>query len=267
MVVMPYILFSEQEVVHIRDSIASVVDKWYGSIFGAISSEFSLLVQSYQNKESLEASWVQSELEVQFSTTIRSKSSLVKISADSSEWLSGLGLQSLMDQKVHKGLAVHADEAAIVLNALAQDFVNTISNIEPQLGTTSALSDSEFLHRSTIKGAGILFFSTKSHGLLIQLLMEGKQFKAGQQASNDAVRVREIQNRLSACAKVSTNLSAFLGTVDLTIGDLSKLSAGDIIKLDASITDSVSLAFSTGRAICSGRLGVSDDHKALRIAG
>jgi flagellar motor switch/type III secretory pathway protein FliN len=267
MVVMPYVLFSDQEISRIRNLIDSTVYEWCEATFGASPAVSSLLSQPYQQSENVIDSWFQPKLDVQFITAIGLSSALVNISSDCNEWLTSLGLAPLADHKAHKKPAIHADEAIIVLNAIAKDFLNTIVDLKEQSDTGAELADTELLRRSNIKGGGILFYRVNLHGLLIQVLIDGQQFKVRPNVHdlNSGTRSRKIENRLTACANVSTNLKAFLGKIDLSIGELGKINLGDIIKLDTPVMEPVSLGVASETVICRGSLGASDGRKALRV--
>ncbi len=265
MVVMPYVLFSDQDITRIKDLIDSRVHGWCESIFGEAPTNVSLLSPASQSEKRWNGTWGQAELDVQFEARIGAKSILVKLTTTSTQWLSGLGVLPITDNRDQKKPAIRNDEANILLNAVAQDFFDVISTLNTN--ATTPLSESELLHYSAIKGAGILFYSINIHGLLFEVLMDGRTLEVSNRTNKVSTLAdcKKIDSRLSACAELSTHVNAFLGSVEISIGDLSKINPGDVIRLDASISDLVSLGASAKRAICNGNLGTSDGHKALRI--
>lgn len=265
MVVMPYVLFSDRDIMRIKDLVDFKVHGWSESAFGEGQTNVSSLSPASETGKRWRDMWGQPALEAQFEARIGTKSTLVKLTANSTEWLSGLGVLPITDSRNQKKSSIRNEEANILLNAVAQDFCDVISTLNTNVITP--LSESELLHYSAIKGAGMLFYSINIHGLLIEVLMDGRTFKACNRSDPVGALAdrNKIDSRLSACAELSTHVNAFLGSVEISIGDLSKINPGDVIRLDASISDLVSLGASAKQAVCSGNLGTSEGYKALRI--
>lgn len=265
MVVIPYVLFSDQDITQVKDLIDFRVHGWCESVFGESATNVSSLRPANLTGNQFNDSWAQAELDVQFEVRIGTKSTLIKLTADSNQWLVGLGVLPFSDSRDQKKPAIRNDEANILLHAVAQDLSDAISALN--INASTSLSESDLLHYSALKGAGILFYSINLHGLLVEILMDGRHLKIskGNNEANVLINRRKIDSRLSACAELSTHVNAFLGTVEISIGDLSKINLGDVIRLDASISDLVSLGTSAKQVICNGNLGASDGHKALRI--
>ncbi len=265
MVVMPYVLFSDQDIAQVKDLIDSCIHSWCESVFGEVSLNTSSLRVASLVGSRIDDFCGNSDLDVQFETRVGTKSTLIKLTADSNLWLAGLGVQPSSDSRDQKKITLRNEEANILLAALAQDLSNAISALNSNV--TTPLSESELLHYSAIKGAGVLFYSVNLYGLLVEVLMDGRHLKAvkGSDGESALVARRGIHDRLSVCANLSTSVNAFLGTVEISIGDLSIINPGDIIRLDASISDLVSLGASSKQSICNGNLGTSNGHKALRI--
>lgn len=262
---MPYVLFSDQDIKRVKDLIDSKVHGWCESVFGEAPTNVSSLSPASQLGKCWNDPRGQTELDVQFDARMRAKSILVKLTANSTQWLSGLGVLPVTDNRDQKKPAIRNDEANILLNAVAQDFFDVISTLNTNV--KAPLNESELLHYSAIKGAGILFYSINIHGLLVEVLMDGRTLKSANRSNNTSALAdrKKIDSRLSACAGLSTRVNAFLGTVEISIGELSKINPGDVIRLDTSISGLVSLGASARQVICNGSLGTSDGHKALRI--
>ncbi len=78
-------------------------------------------------------------------------------------------------------------------------------------------------------------------------------------------RPRNYPSGVRGTDGLSMTLKAILGSTELTIGDLEKLSSGDILKLNAHESDLVDLVDVRGVKCASGRVGIENGQYVIEI--
>ena len=89
---------------------------------------------------------------------------------------------------------------------------------------------------------------------------EGKQLQ-----SSSHHHPRSYPSGTRSPSGLSITLKAILGSTELTIGELEKLSSGDLLKLNAFESDLVDLVDVCGVKCASGRIGVEDGQYVIEI--
>lgn len=113
-------------------------------------------------------------------------------------------------------------------------------------------------------GGGYLNVAMSIRGNIINVLAPIARFP-GSPDRREPIRNTVLAPRIDAIRKASLNLSAMLGEVDLTIGELNSLQPGDVVSFSVPTSSLLSLVNDDSREVCRGVLGEYDGHRALSI--
>jgi hypothetical protein len=180
-------------------------------------------------------------------------------------------LQSMLGMDSHEQISADAIGldgklgAKVIADGLAE-LTSTLLGITPGPSDRSSIAQltASDLARLFTRGAGCGVISMSYKEFDIHLLI-GPELVT---PYVDPIQVNEIgglEPVMPALVDERIELIAHLGHTDVTIGDLERLSVGDVVKLDQSIDTSPTLLTRSGEQVVSGRLGDNQGHKALQV--
>jgi flagellar motor switch/type III secretory pathway protein FliN len=100
-------------------------------------------------------------------------------------------------------------------------------------------------------------YSLLSMTVCQQLL--GSQFLSKSDTNPMLPKLKDVLSTQTIC------VTAKLGDVKLTLGDLMSLQVGDVIKIDKPITESLQIVSTAGAVVCYGTLGQKEGQLALNL--
>lgn len=74
-----------------------------------------------------------------------------------------------------------------------------------------------------------------------------------------------LTRRESAIGKYKTKLEVTIGKAEITLADLANINIGDVIQLDTSIKQPLTIHAPAGEVVASGQLGILNNHKAVQL--
>ena len=161
-----------------------------------------------------------------------------------------------LSARLERGVAAHS------LQALYQNLADTTAGVSRR-DDAPGVSAVE-LRRIFRLGSGWAVLEISRHGCCLPVLL-GPALLAALLPPRVTPRRGDLPRARSALAAQRLTLRADLGATTLTVGQVSGLAVGDVVKLDQRFDASVHLGI-PGRQLAQGRVGMHDGHRAIRLA-
>lgn len=154
-----------------------------------------------------------------------------------------------------------------ILDGCVLDLFTDIHEILEVNTKNSELSQTQLNARRLGYGSGVVVVEL-NFGMIKQLIAcgGGVLTKCKPQTKQD-VSAEHLVNRVHVLGKYKTKLDIALGNVELTLGELSTLEVGDVIRLNTNIDFPLDVSASNGASIGKAFLGTLNQQKAIQIVG
>ena len=271
--VIPFTLYADDTLARIDQVIEQQARRWFKQRFASDALCCDQLQQAWQCGDDIRLRMSESDND---KATVIVQRQHIKLRATCSEddCLSLLGLT---------GESLAQNELLCVLRALLSGCLNSLlDNGQVNTGQRDKVpgngsvqqndtpQNDDVMLNPWVKGTGVVYKRCSFEGLAIEILCSGHLFLAdnkqiAQPEPRQVVR-NPLHNRADAIGRSSLRLIATLGSAEISIGELNKISVGDVIAFDKPFNGEIDIVNRQGEKVCSGKLGAKDNHRAIRIS-
>ena len=254
----PFTLFCDDQIKQIENRFHQHLSQWLTQHWGPTEIDFAVLTPSHEVLQQTRTTWQPDYMQTQNDETthcvlIQQKNVSLKISFMDWDWLVNLG---------HHTGNVSKEELLCLVESLGNNLINEMFPNK---------IDADSLQSPWTRGAGNLFCKLEIKGICFEFLFNGNLLKSaspGDRAAvaNTARDRKPLKRRDTSLNNAQVGLRASLGSAEISIGELSAITQGDIIKFDKKYTDKIELLNQSGEIVCQGDLGTRDEFRAVLVS-
>lgn len=243
--IQPFWVYSTSEIQRIEKHLQKVIADWSGQWMPAGQASVQSVANSFERPVMInDACWYLGASDVQVILADWQALAAGLLSLDDSEHIAN-------DESVRHLLmdAVSALVNAVTESTIAIDYADECKSTFDVYGAGGLSA------HFTVAGAELIFLLSSS---AIQHCL-----KAG--SKDAATNITPLKRRRDAIGESTLSLSAVLGDVELSIGDLSTLQKGDVLSFPVAADSAVKLVNESGVVVCRGALGEHQGKRSLQI--
>lgn len=255
-----YRLVAETELDYIEKGFNVALERWMSNWCGNNGFDINLYAEPIQNSEQLlsncDSSWLVSEFNGMYSIGLHWSSLFPDAISNSF-----VGLNAIKISKSNKESVISKKLFNSSMTSLLETIVNEFTNKIPVI-TTSDTNSSDFFSEVCKPGAGyvalVLCFDSNSY--LVVLINVSSILGENFVDSNNI----QLSAAINAFGDSKIHLDVKLGNTELDIESITGLSVGDVITLDKSLNEKLSVLVD-GVEICDAYIGLHEGQLSIKI--